>query len=109
VILGYSELVKEILGVKPETVQRELATLLRAEPTQQRMDILSILATREHATVSELLKEANRSYTGGSYRTTRSFFHSLVKLGILVEKKVGRRTYYIFHSNTELRAWLSES
>jgi len=107
-VLGYSEMVKELYGITPDTVREELKILLRAKPSEARINLLKILARVEKGTVSELLRHAGMNNTGGSYKVVRGFFEELCALKILKSLTVGRRTYYHFVKGSSLKTWLEK-
>jgi len=106
-VLGYSELLKEIYGVSPKSLQHEISILLKAKPSKQRIALLRMLANGKKSTVSELLRKCKMNNTGGSFRVIRKFFDELVSLGILKKENIGRRAYYLFPENSDLGKWLS--
>lgn len=106
-VIGYSELLKEIHGITPESLQTHISKLLTAKPSEERIELLKQLATRKHATASELLRALHHPHTGGSFTAARAFLDRLVQLHILQREKIGRRTYYAFPDGSDLKAWLS--
>ena len=106
-ILGYSELVKEIYGVTPESIKEELATVMASKPTNERMKLLATLANHKRANLSALLHMNGRPRTGGSYLGAKKFFEELVKQKILRSEKKGTRTYYEFTTGSALEQWLN--
>jgi len=107
VILGYSEIIKEIYGITPDSLQTHISKLLSAKPSEERVTLLKELATRESATTSTLLRACRQPHTGGSFIAARAFLDRLVALKILEKERIGRRTYYRFPKGSDLGAWLS--
>ncbi len=105
--IGYSELLREIHGITPDSLQTHIAKLLTAKPSEERIELLKQLANRKHATASELLRAIRKPHTGGSFTAARAFLDRLVQLRILRKEKIGRRTYYAFSEGSDLRKWLS--
>jgi Fe2+ or Zn2+ uptake regulation protein len=105
-VIGYSELLKEIYGITPESLDNEISLLLKSKPTKEKVRLLKLLAASEKATVSQLLRSLKMNNTGGSFKTNRKFFEELVLLKILKKENVGRRTYYSFEDESILKKWL---
>ncbi len=105
-VIGYSELLREIYGITPQSLQTHIAKLLTAKPSEERIELLKQLATRKRATASELLRALRKPHTGGSFTAARVFLDRLVGLRILKKEIVGRRTYYAFPVDSDLKAWL---
>ena len=106
-VIGYSEILREIYGITPDSLQVHIAKLLTAKPSEERIALLKQLATKKHATASELLRAIRKPHTGGSFTAARTFLDRLVQLRILRQEKIGRRTYYAFDEGSDLKAWLS--
>jgi len=106
-VIGYSELLREIHGITPQSLQTHIAKLLTAKPNEERINLLKQLAIRKHATASELLRAIRKPHTGGSFTAARAFLDRLMELHILQREKIGRRTYYAFSEESDLRKWLS--
>lgn len=106
-VIGYSELVKEIYGVTPESIEGELSLLFKTKVNGQKIMLIKRLAiSGKRATVSELMIAEGMNNTGASFRVVRNFFDELVKLKILKKDNVGRRTYYSFADDSVIRRWL---
>lgn len=104
-VLGYSELLKEIYGITPESIESEISQLLKSKPNEKKIKILKNLAGKERATVSELLRGEKMPNTGGSFLAMTNFFLELEKLKILNKEEIGRRTYFSF-PDSSLKKWL---
>ncbi len=106
-VLGYSELLKEIYGITPESLENEISKLLTSKPSPAKVHLLKHLAKTQRATVSELLRALKMPNTGGSFKSIKKFFIDLTKFNILVEERVGKRTYYSFSKDSDLSKWLA--
>lgn len=106
-IIGYSELLREIYGITPQSLQTHIARLLTARPSAERIELLKQLASRKRATASELLRAIRKPHTGGSFTAARAFLDRLVALRILTRESIGRRAYYAFPDGSDLKAWLA--
>lgn len=107
-ILAYSELVKEVFGISPQVVKRDLATLMNVKLTEEKVQVIRQLAREKRSSVSALLRKTNRNNTGGSYIATKKFLNELARIGLLERDFVGRRTYYEFPENSDLQVWLRD-
>lgn len=105
-VLGYSEIIKEIYGITPESIENEIALLLKSKPTKVKIQLLKKLAQAPKATVSELMRKEKLNNTGGSFRSIKKFFNELSKLGIIEKEIIGRRTYFKFKEKSSLSKWL---
>ena len=106
-VIGYSELLKEIYGITPESLENEISLLLKSKPNKNKIKLLKILVKKERSTISELLRLAGMNNTGGSFKSIKKFFEEIIQLKILKKEKIGRRTYFFFREDSNLKRWLT--
>jgi hypothetical protein len=105
-ILGYSEIIREVYGITPGSIKHDLEKLMKAKPTEDKIQLIKQLARANRATVSELLRDIGKNNTGGSFIAAQKFLDELCTLKLLKREKAGRRTYYGFNKDTDLQRWL---
>lgn len=105
-VLGYSELLKEIYGINPHSLENEISKFLQSKPSNNKIRILKELKKSQRATISELLRHSLLPNTGGSFKSIRKFFEELVRLNILKKDTTVKRTYYYFNPESDLSKWL---
>jgi hypothetical protein len=100
-MIGYSQLLKDILDLDKGSVEIQLENLARHKLTPLRMGALKQLARDGRGTVSGLLQKNGGNHTGGTYKTVIGFFGALLNDKILEVEKVGNRSYWEFSEGSK--------
>jgi len=100
-MIGYSQLMKDVLNIDKTSVELLLEKLAEHKLTNLRLRVLRQLAKIGRDTISGVLKSINENHTGGTYKSIEDFFESLKKEKILEIESVGVRSYWKFESRAE--------
>ena len=93
---AYSKINELLTGIKSFELEHIIFQLSKYPFSKLRRDCLIKLSFLERATISKLLSELGKNNSGGTFLTIERFFNELKKDNLLENKKVGRRTYWLF-------------
>ncbi len=100
-IIGYTQLMKDILDVDKISVELQLEKLANHKLSGLRLKVLKQLSKLKEDTISGLLRKVGENNTGGTYKTISSFFNLLKRDKILFQTKRGTRQYWKFTKEVE--------
>lgn len=100
-VLAYSELLQRITGIDDHQLEEPFKILSQNNTTTSRFKIIKGLAVHQPISIGNLLQKLHFPRGGGSYLTTRKYFTSLEKDGLLEKDKIKNKTMWRFSGKGE--------